>query len=92
MSQFIAIYCHLLSFFNVNFVSNVSPDQPASSMIVRPLQSPVVKRHFNFPPCDKSRRENIVWKTLERLFKAFCPPLCQDISECHDLRVGGRRP
>ena len=57
------IQCHnLLSFFNVNFVSNVSPDQPASSMIVRPLQSPVVKRHFNFPPCDISRRENIVWK------------------------------
>ena len=61
-------------------------------MIVRPLQSPAVKRHFNFPPsCDISRRENIVWKNTWNTFKAFCPRPCQDISECHDLQVGGRR-
>ena len=84
MSEFMAIF---LSFFNVNLMSPVSPDRPASSTIVRPLQSPAVKRHFVIYHDGKIS----FVKTLERLFKAFCPRLCQDISECHDLQVGGRR-
>ena len=91
MSQFIAIYCHLLSFFNVNFVSNVSPDQPASSMIVRPTNLQWLKGILTFLLVIYHDGKISFGKTLERLFKAFCPLLCQDISECHDLRVGGRR-
>ena len=54
-----SFFCHFLMSI---LMSPVSPDRPASSIIVKALQSPAVKRHFYFPPCDISRRENIVCK------------------------------